>query len=216
MLHHPENTPIEAHPIALYSDHIAKIVPSLGLTTWPSTFGVIANALRLTNEDLINLDTDRDVPISCCISTPTPANYQQSIIDHRLEAYKVTRSIPGSYVGFDLPGGSFWYSLTSSKCVVSPYGYVPLCWRDYEAALAGAVVIKPYSPTINWPSVEFVYCKPDFSDLLQIVNDVNQNWESYRELRRRNRERLIRMMNDDYIADYIVALVKETLDAFHH
>ena len=57
-----------------------------------------------------------------------------------------------------------------SRVIVSPWGYGEFCHRDYEAILAGCVLVKPdTSFSDTWPELEagkhYVPCRPDFSDL---------------------------------------------------
>jgi hypothetical protein len=65
--------------------------------------------------------------------------------------------------------------LRSSRCVVSPWGYGEACWRDWEAILCGASVVKPASPWVVCESGYFqsehvTWCKPDWSDLAEAID----------------------------------------------
>jgi hypothetical protein len=65
--------------------------------------------------------------------------------------------------------------LCHSLCVVSPWGYGEACWRDWEAILCGAAVVKPASPWVVCESGYFqsehvTWCKPDWSDLKDAID----------------------------------------------
>ena len=45
--------------------------------------------------------------------------------------------------GEGLPLPRFMAEMTRSKLAFSPFGYGEVCWRDYESALAGTVLVKP-------------------------------------------------------------------------
>jgi hypothetical protein len=65
--------------------------------------------------------------------------------------------------------------LCQSRAVVSPWGYGEACWRDWEAILCGASVVKPASPWVACGSGYFqsehvTWCKPDWSDLSNAID----------------------------------------------
>jgi hypothetical protein len=61
--------------------------------------------------------------------------------------------------------------LADSRLCFSPFGYGEVCWRDYEAAYAGALLVKPdmshieSAPDIFLPGQTYLACAWDFSDL---------------------------------------------------
>ena len=65
--------------------------------------------------------------------------------------------------------------LQSSKICFSPFGYGEVCWRDYEAVMCGALLIKPdmghveTDPDIFVPFESYVPVRWDFSDLEEKV-----------------------------------------------
>lgn len=73
--------------------------------------------------------------------------------------------------------------LAQSKICFSPFGYGEACWRDYEAILCGALLVKPdmshveTDPDIFIPYETYIPVAWDFSDLAEkidyyLVNDV--------------------------------------------
>jgi hypothetical protein len=61
--------------------------------------------------------------------------------------------------------------LINSKLCISPFGYGEVCWRDFEAILAGSLLIKPdmshlvTKPNIYIPYETYVPINWDYSDL---------------------------------------------------
>jgi hypothetical protein len=66
--------------------------------------------------------------------------------------------------------------LASSKICFSPFGYGEVCWRDYEAVLTGALLVKPdmahmdTNPDIFRPFETYVPVRWDLSDLNEKVH----------------------------------------------
>lgn len=75
-------------------------------------------------------------------------------------------------------------SLLSAKVAVSPWGCGEACFRDYEAILAGCVVVKPRCPwVIGDPDIfnplldTVVFCEPDWSDLDKAIATAVERYE---------------------------------------
>lgn len=70
----------------------------------------------------------------------------------------------------------YYQELTSSKICISPFGYGEICWRDFEAVLCGALLVKPdmshveTNPDIYRPFETYVPVKWNFSDLEERCN----------------------------------------------
>lgn len=85
-----------------------------------------------------------------------------------------------------IPRDKFLSEMRSSKLCWSPFGYGELCWRDLEAFLTGAVLIKPdmshldTTPNLYKPGETYLPVKWDFSDLEPVVRKALDNPE-YRE-----------------------------------
>lgn len=67
----------------------------------------------------------------------------------------------------------YYTELADSKIVLSPFGWGEVCFRDFEAILAGALLFKPdMSHLVTWPNVyipneTYVPLKWDGSDLME-------------------------------------------------
>ena len=65
--------------------------------------------------------------------------------------------------------------LRKSRLCFSPFGYGELCWRDIEAILTGAVLVKPDMshletlPDLYVPGVTYLPVRWDFADVAEVV-----------------------------------------------
>lgn len=72
--------------------------------------------------------------------------------------------------GFGIPRHRFISELRHAKICFSPFGYGEVCWRDYEAIMAGAVLLKPDTghiethPDIFLPWETYVPLRWDLAD----------------------------------------------------
>lgn len=69
-----------------------------------------------------------------------------------------------------------------SKVVVSPWGVCEVSVRDYEAALAGCMIVKPKQPAMElycnpWMTFNTVYCEPDFRDLPYAIKEAEERYD---------------------------------------
>jgi hypothetical protein len=78
--------------------------------------------------------------------------------------------------------------LAQSKLCFSPFGYGEVCWRDFEAVAAGAVVVKPdmshleTDPDIYHPFETYIPVRWDLADLEEKVRDALADPESLRRM----------------------------------
>lgn len=83
------------------------------------------------------------------------------------EPFKDTSVITSDKVG----SKAYWKELFMSRICLSPYGYGETCWRDYEAIVAGSLLVKPdmshvkQDPNIFIPFETYIPVKWDFSDV---------------------------------------------------
>ncbi|PVH28571.1 glycosyltransferase [Pararhodobacter oceanensis] len=80
--------------------------------------------------------------------------------------------------GEGVPLPRFMVEMRASKIGFSPFGYGEVCWRDYEAVMAGAVLLKPdmshieTAPDIFVPWETYVPIAWDLSDFHDTVHRV--------------------------------------------
>jgi hypothetical protein len=87
-----------------------------------------------------------------------------------------------------VPYKRFWRELCDSRLCFSPFGFGEVCWRDFEAIAAGAVLIKPDMSHIEtYPNIYKAYetyipVRWDFSDLGEQCQRYLNDIEACREL----------------------------------
>ncbi len=101
---------------------------------------------------------------------------------HRQAALAAVMALPSKHqrllgIGYNLlPLLDYFKLLWQSKIVLSPWGWGETCMRDFEALMAGCILIKPRTEGIYTlpdyhlhPACRF--CAPDFSDLASVVEN---------------------------------------------
>lgn len=69
----------------------------------------------------------------------------------------------------------FMKELHNSRICFSPFGFGEVCWRDYEAVLTGAALLKPNMqhietiPNIFIPFQTFISCRWDYQDFKSLL-----------------------------------------------
>ncbi|MFN3576006.1 MAG: glycosyltransferase [Tabrizicola sp.] len=95
----------------------------------------------------------------------------------RAEADRAAAALSGMTVlrGAGVHIAQFLSELRNSKVCLSPFGYGEVCWRDYEAVISGAVLLKPdmshveTDPDIFVPWETYVPLAWDMSDLSDVL-----------------------------------------------
>lgn len=88
-----------------------------------------------------------------------------------VEALEGVRCVTGTGIRHDL----FLREMRASKLCFSPFGYGEVCWRDYEAVMTGAVLIKQdmshveTDPDIFVADETYVPVRWDLSDFEEVV-----------------------------------------------
>lgn len=139
---------------------------------------------------------------------------------HRQQALDVVASWSGPSVAaagrpYVLP--EYQSQLRQSYCVLSPWGWGEPCFRDVEAMLTGAVLIKPDTDYVQgWPDIyrngeTYRACKADLSDVHDIAADVIQRWDNHRALRERARAICVDAWRPEAIAERMASVFGEVL-----
>ena len=158
-------------------------------------------------------DGCRPIDVFCAVSV----NYRCPTISwHRQTALDCLNALPnlkkmlarGRVIGEH----EYRELIRQTRICVSPWGWGETCIRDYEALLAGCVLIKPRTDFIDsaLPLDErhYVACKPDFSDLDLRIQEVLDQWPHYVARAEALREYVLRARNPEAIADqYAAALM---------
>lgn len=156
----------------------------IGLVGW--------NFFRQTTFPQPDFRSERPVAVMTALGRINlPCYPEPEMRAHRMEAIAVTqrlgRRLPVLCKDEGVPNwaGHVWReALRTSKICLSPCGYDPTCFRDYEAALHGCVVFKPdTSFCVTWPQAPYVSIRPDYADFEERVAEVLLHWIRYEESR---------------------------------
>ena len=144
--------------------------------------------------------------------------YQGSEIEaHRRLALEAAIKYPGpSFVGAGNVHHIHKYrkALIDSKVILSPWGCGEPCHRDYEALLAGCMILKPDTGHItSWPDVfagatYYVPCRHDFGDVPDKMEAIKANWHHFRGMREAGRKLILENRDGRAIADKIAPIIK--------
>lgn len=75
--------------------------------------------------------------------------------------------------------------LRSSQICISPFGWGEICYRDFEAAIVGCLLIKPSMEHLEtWPNIfrkdeTYIPINWNMSDLSKVIENTLQNIEAY-------------------------------------
>lgn len=157
-----------------------------------------ADKLEKLKKLKINFRKQRTIDVFYAGSTwhnPTSNETNQYYSWHRKKAMseiKKIKSIKSLVLeGRPLSFDDYIEAMSQSKIVVSPWGFNEWCYRDAEAMLLGAILIKPDTdfvktvPDMYRNHLFYVPCKPDFSDLEEKINDILAHYDDYIEIRKK-------------------------------
>ena len=129
--------PIAAHTDAVPTEQIPKIMAGYNL----ALDGKILDLYRATEPRSI-FGSRRDVDI--IFRGNVPNDWMGKLREPLRPALELMRKsnrvvTPDKRVATQ----DYYQELTSSKICISPFGYGEICWRDFEAVLCGALLVKP-------------------------------------------------------------------------
>ncbi len=97
------------------------------------------------------------------------------LLDLRAPAVAALESLPRDWAVAvpreRVPQADYDRELRSAKICVSPFGYGEICWRDFEAIMAGCLLVKPdmshirTAPDLFVPGETYVPVRWDYADL---------------------------------------------------
>ena len=177
------------------------------------------------------LPTEREIPISfhgtTVYGSEHNVEYGNAASVHReacVQAVDDACFSGGGLVGStisdhrSLSRSRYWEELRDSKICVSPWGWATACHRDYEAILCGCRMVKPLSehitafPDIYDPSPWYAVCKPDFSDLREVVDSELAKWDDNADSRDGLRDVLIAQSKPEKVAAHIASVIHKCLE----
>lgn len=167
----------------------------------------------------VNTDIDFDAPRSCDVHFAGTVDYENTEVHvHRSLAFDAAERWSGESIataGRGTQREQYYADILNSKAVLCPWGWGEGSYRDYEAMALGAVVIKPDTSHVeSWPDIyqagkTYVPCCPDFAGVHAKIQDVRDNWESYRPMRELARQLVVDAWQPEAIAGRMAGLLKE-------
>ncbi len=161
----------------------------------------------------------RTIDVFCAVTV----DYTCPIISwHRREALNRLEQISGLQIvlgrGRIYSVDTFQDLMRRCRICVSPWGWGETCHRDYEALLAGCVLIKPRTDFIDsWLPLDdrhYVACEPDFSDLEQRIRDVLDDWPRFAAHREELRSYVQQARSLDAQADLWASTLRSAISPY--
>lgn len=170
----------------------------------------------LSLEGELEHDRKRPIDVFCSVSVgyacPTITWHRETAIE-KLSRLHGIRTVLGR--GRVFPDQQYRELLQRSRICVSPWGWGETCIRDYEALLAGCVLIKPRTDFIDsalpLDDRHYVACRPDFADLGERIAEVLDQWPAFAGRASELREYVLRARHPDAIADQYAAAIQESV-----
>ena len=114
----------------------------------------------------------------------THKNYPPTIGAQRLIFNESLQAYPQIKTGFT-SFKNYYHELNHSTAVISPFGWGEVCFRDFEAVLAGSLLIKPSMGHLRtWPDIYSPECSyliswdgSDLDEVLQLTFENHINWD---------------------------------------
>ncbi|MEM9759770.1 MAG: glycosyltransferase family 1 protein [Pseudomonadota bacterium] len=149
-----------------------SILPKLKLSP---NFFTAPTLLKRFLQDAPRLDGDRPIDLHARLATRGNPSYAAM----RRAAMEAAKSLKGLNVPTEtgIPWKRYLQEMGRSKLCFSPFGYGELCWRDIEAFLSGAVLVKPDMshlstlPNLYEPRETYLPVAWDFSNLEEVVRE---------------------------------------------
>jgi len=135
----------------------------------------------------------------------------------RERALLACKSFSGSGIvtSESVSNSKYMRELAQSRICFSPYGYGEVCWRDYEAIMCGALLVKPdmahvqTDPDIFVPYETYVPVAWDFSDLAEKMNYYLANDVARTKIVNRAYSTLYEYLQRDAFIDQFAVLFKQ-------
>lgn len=102
-----------------------------------------------------------------------------------------------------LSSGDYKDKFVKSKIAVTSWGHGEWIHADGYSFISGVIIIKPDTSWVDmYPDLyqndkTYIACKPDYSDLEEKINMVLSNYDSYKEMRIKNREMIMNVSEQD-------------------
>ena len=129
----------------------------------------------------------------------------QAIASQRNNILKVVKELESSFniaQGKKISKSAYRKELKDSKVCISPFGYGEICYRDFEAFLSGALIIKPsMDHLITFPNVyianqTYIPISWDLNDLQSKFENVISNYDSYIDIAKQGQNNYLNIVNN--------------------
>jgi hypothetical protein len=103
----------------------------------------------------------------------------------------------------------YYNRITKAKILLAPFGYGEMAPRDIEAAMFGAILIKPDMdyidtlPNIFIDGETYIACKHDFSDLHEKIDMILGNYQNYQYIIDNARKKITEVMHPYNVAIHL-------------
>lgn len=166
---------------------------------------------------IIDLEAPRSIDVSCAATVDYASplvRHHRSLALERVQQLRGVRTVVGR--GRVVEHAAYCQLLCNCRICVAPWGWGETTIREYEAMLAGCVVIKPRTDFIeSYPTFDerhYIPCAVDFSDLPEKAADVLAHWDRYTALRHANRELVLALRQPETLAGRMASLVRRMLE----
>jgi Glycosyl transferases group 1 len=159
------DNPIAALTAAVPTEQISKITIGSNLATDRTVLDLYR---QIEPQNIFRTRRDIDIIFRGSVPNDWMGRLREPLkleLDRLRRAHRVV--VPDKRVA----PSDYYREIKSSKICISPFGYGEICWRDFEAVLCGALLIKPdmshveTNPDIFRPFETYVPVRWDFSDL---------------------------------------------------
>jgi Glycosyl transferases group 1 len=138
-----------------------------------SGFDMSSRIAPFINKSSLPSPFNRNIDLHARLSSAGEGWYRRM----RAHANTTVLSLHGikTVTGASVPYRKYIKEMQNSKICFSPFGFGEVCWRDYEAIMCGALLIKPdmshvtINPNIFRPFETFIPVKWDFSDVQEKI-----------------------------------------------
>jgi hypothetical protein len=122
----------------------------------------------------------------------------------RTKGVEILKSLDNSrfITGPKLNKKDFYKEMSDSKVVFSPFGHGEICYRDIEAFVHGAILIKPdishieTFPNLFIENKTYLPCSWDLSDLEELLTDIDRNYKNYQDIAIQGQDIFKKISND--------------------
>jgi hypothetical protein len=171
----------------------------------------------------------KDIDIFCRVSLGAGPNlewygqYRQRVVDLLRDLVPTCKLALSAEFDTDrsISFRRYCSELRHTRIVVSPFGWGPLTWRDYEAVINDALLVKPnldrldIAPNIYIPGETYIPVRWDLSDLIDVCRYYLEDHAQRERIVRNARKAYAAYFSENRFVERIEQLVRESPSARH-